>query len=120
MKSEKREYKDYMADIWEAINSIEKFTVGLTFEDFLRDERTLLAVIRKLEIIGEAARKIPEKVKKNYTQIPWEYMTGMRNKLIHEYFGVNTEVVWKTIKENLPEVKEELKKVLKEMGINYQ
>lgn len=109
----KREYKDYVVDIIEAMKKIEKFTKNLTSEDFRADEKTVLAVIRLLEVIGEAAKKIPPAVKEKYKQIPWKRMAGMRDKLIHEYFGVNIKVVWKAIKEDLPGVKPQIERILK-------
>lgn len=97
----KREYKDYVIDIIEAIEKIEKFTQNMELKDFESDEKTILAVVKSLEIIGEAAKKIPAKVKKLYLDVPWKKITGMRDKLVHEYFGVNKKVVWRTIKELL-------------------
>lgn len=108
----KREYKDYITDIIEAMESIEKFTTGLTFEDFKKDDKTISAVIRKLEIIGEAVKNIPTAVRNKNQQIPWKKMAGIRDKLIHEYFGVNIKVVWRTIKEDLPKVKPLIEKMI--------
>jgi uncharacterized protein with HEPN domain len=112
---EKRTYKDYLVDIIESIGKIEKFTQDLSFENFKSDEKTILAIIRALEVIGEAAKKIPAEVKKKYSQIPWKKMAGMRDKLIHEYFGVNIKVVWRTIKEDIPELKPKIEKLLSEI-----
>jgi len=110
-----REYKDYITDIVEAIESIERFVTGLTFKNFKKDDKTISAIVRKLEIIGEAAKNIPASVRNKNKQIPWKKMAGIRDKLIHEYFGVNTKVVWKTIKEDLPKVKPLIKEVLGKM-----
>lgn len=111
----KRDYRLYIDDILEAIGSIEGYVIELTFEEFIRDKRTVDAVIRNFEIIGEGAKHIPEKVRRRYTEVPWKAMAGMRDKLIHEYFGVMLDVVWETIKERLPEVKPLIENVLKEM-----
>lgn len=100
-----REYKDYVMDITGAIERIEKFTKGMDLEGFQKDEKTIFAAIRALEIIGEAAKKIPVNVKNKYKQIPWKQISGMRDKLIHEYFGVDIKVIWRTIKEDVPLVK---------------
>jgi len=100
----KREYKDYINDIIDAIERIEKFTKGFTFEEFEKDEKTVLAVVRTLEIMGEAVKNVPVSVKNEHKEIPWRKITGMRDKLIHEYFGVNNKVVWKTIKEDIPNI----------------
>ena len=72
---------------------------------FVKDTKTTYAVIRALEIIGEATKKVPSSVKTNYGQIPWKKMAGMRDKVIHEYFGVDLKRVWNTVKNDLPEVK---------------
>jgi len=98
----KREYADYLNDIIEASGKIELFIKGKTYKTFFDDEKTQLAVIRCLEIIGEAVKKIPAAIKQKYPKVPWKDMAGMRNKLIHEYFGVNLIVVWHTITEELP------------------
>lgn len=83
-------------DILEAIAKIEQYTEGITFETFTTDDRTIDAVIRNLEIIGEAARHLPNEVADRYPQVPWNDMRGMRNILIHEYFGVSLPIIWHT------------------------
>lgn len=115
----KREYKDYLTDIIQAMEMVEKFTKGLDFQDFKSDEKTIFAVLRALEVIGEAVKKIPKSVKSEYEQMPWRKMAGMRDKLIHEYFGVNIKVVWKTIKEDLPKVRPLIKEVLRKIDENF-
>lgn len=111
----KRSYKDYIMDMIEAIEKIENFSQGMRFEDFERDDKTSFAVIRALEIIGEAAAKIPAVVQERYNQIPWKIIASMRHKLIHEYFGVNLKVVWETITKDIPKVKPLLKSIIVEM-----
>ncbi len=110
----KREFLDYMEDIIEAINSVIKFTEGMEYEEFIKDDKTTSAIIRKLEIIGEAVKRISEEVKISYPQIPWKDIAGMRDKLIHEYFGVDLKRVWKTAKEEIPELKPLFKRILKD------
>jgi len=83
-----REYSLYLKDILEAMASIEKFVAGMEFEDFKNDDRTSSAVIRKFEIIGEAIKHIPDEIRNKYPQIKWKQMAGMRDRLIHFYFGV--------------------------------
>lgn len=104
----KRTHEDYLKDILDAIASIEEFTSGMDFEDFSKDRKTQFAVIRALEIIGEAAKAIPEDFKREHPEVPWREMARMRDKLIHAYFGVDLRVVWKTLKEDVPFLKEVL------------
>lgn len=85
----------------------------MEFEDFQKDDKAVYAVIRAFEIIGEAARQVPEIVREANPEIPWREISGMRNKLTHEYFGVNTKVVWRTVQEDLPVIIPALKKILK-------
>ena len=101
----KREYLDYIQDILEAINDIENFIKGADFNGFVRDRKTINAVVRSLEVIGEAAKKIPKDIRDKHNEIPWKKMAGMRDKLIHEYFGVDAEMVWKVAKDEIPPLK---------------
>lgn len=87
--------------IIESIEKINRYTEGLSYEDFARQEKTVDAVVRNLEIIGEAARHIPGEVQNKYADVPWGEMHGIRNILIHEYFGVSLPIVWQTITEDL-------------------
>lgn len=82
----KREVGDYIEDIIGALNKSMKFVEGMEYEDFIRDDKTVFATVRAIEVIGEAVKNIPEDVKKEYPEIPWRDMAGMRDKLIHEYF----------------------------------
>lgn len=90
----KRDVSLFIKDIFENIERIEGFTAGMSFKDFLMDEKTIFAIIRCIEIIGEAAKHVPEEIRQRYSQIPWRDMASMRDKLIHAYFGVNVEMVW--------------------------
>jgi hypothetical protein len=99
-----RDFQVYIEDIIEDINAIEEYTKGLTYDAFAKDRRTVDAVIRNFEIIGEATKHIPGRIRQEYPKVPWKDMAGMRDKLIHGYFGVQLDVVWKTIKERLPTV----------------
>ena len=90
---------------------IENYTLNLSFEEFEKDRKTIDAVLRNFEIIGEAARQIPPDIKKKNPKVPWKAMIGMRNKMIHEYAGVVLEVVWKTLKEDLPGLEKQLKEI---------
>lgn len=93
--------KLYLRHIVEAIGKIRKYTEGLTLESFKGDTLVQDGVVRQLEIIGEAARMVSEATKKIHPNVPWYEIAGMRNRLIHEYFGVDLAVVWKTITEDL-------------------
>ncbi len=108
-----RDSKLYLKDILDAMDSIEIFVEGMDFEKFKKDDKTSSAVIRKFEIIGEATKKLPEDIKKDYPDIPWREMAGMRDKLIHFYFGVKYELVWRTIKDVIPQIKPYLIKIYK-------
>lgn len=103
-----RNLKLYLNDIQEAIDKIQKYVKGYTFEKFIKDDKTVDAVIRNFSIIGEAGTHIPEEVQEKYPQLPWHEIVGMRNKVIHEYFGLNEEILWKTIQDDLPRLKKEL------------
>ena len=106
-----RDYKLYFKDILEAMESIEQFVGDMSFEDFKEDDKTASAVIRKFEIIGEATKQIPDEVKQKYSEVPWKEMAGMRDRLIHLYFGVDYNLVWTTIKNRIPVVKSLIKNI---------
>jgi uncharacterized protein with HEPN domain len=107
-----RDPKDYIQDILDSINDIEVFVIELDFEQFKNDKKTINAVVRSIEVIGEAAKKIPKTLKNKYPDIPWRKIIGMRDKLIHEYFGIDIEILWKTAKEDIPGLKKEIIKII--------
>lgn len=98
----KRAHKDYLQDMLDNAEKALDFVGSMELDQFFQDEKTSYAVVRALEIIGEAARKIPEDVRANIPELQWREISGMRNKLTHEYFGVNMKVVWRTVREDLP------------------
>lgn len=101
----KRNQKLYLKDILDSIQKIEEYTKGLSFGEFSHNKMVIDAVIRNFEIIGEASKNVSDKIKSFCQDIPWKEIAGMRDKVIHEYFGVDIEIVWKTIKYRLPELK---------------
>jgi len=115
----KRVYLDYFKDMIEYSEKAERLIKGIEFEDFQKDEQKILAVIRALEVIGEAAKHVPNSLRNRYPTIPWRKISGMRDKMIHEYFGVDHEVVWKTVRENLPTLRKSLLEIIEklEMGV---
>lgn len=104
----------YVQDILEAIKRIDNYLEGLTFNEFLKDKKTVDAVIRNFAVIGEAAKHIPVSVKRKHPEVAWKRMAGMRDKVIHEYFGVDLHILWDTAKIDLPASKPLLEQLLKE------
>lgn len=103
-----RSWQFRIDDIIEAIAKIERYTNSIDFATWQKDEKTVDAVIRNLEVIGEAASNLPIGIQEQYKDVPWGMMRGIRNILAHEYFGIDLEIVWKTVKEDLPNLKKRL------------
>jgi len=119
-KKNQLELRDYFNDILEMISASREFTRNLTQTEFKKDKKTVFAVIRCLEVIGEASKQIPSQIKKNYGQIPWEDIAAMRNKLIHEYFGADVDIVWNTVKEDFNQLENVTKKILRDIEIKIK
>jgi uncharacterized protein with HEPN domain len=104
----KKSPKIFLEDILESIERIEQYTKGITKDEFLDDYEKQDAIMKRLEVIGEAVKNIPTGVKKKYPEIPWKDMAGMRDVLIHEYFGVLMERIWDTAKNDIPKLKKQI------------
>jgi uncharacterized protein with HEPN domain len=114
----KKDVNIFLLHIFDNIKAIEKFTKNFEFDDFIKDEKTIYAVIRAIEIIGEAVKNIPMDFRLKHKEIEWKKIAGTRDKLIHEYFGVDLKLTFKIIKEDIPELKEKMVKLLRELKIN--
>ncbi len=103
---------DYLSDILEAMRRIVIYSAGLTFEQFMKDIKTQDAVVRNLEVIGEATKNLSSHLRKTYSQIPWRDLAGVRDKMIHHYFGIDYEIVWTIAKEQLPDILPHIEDIL--------
>ncbi len=104
----------YLEDLLLATERIAEYIEGYTFDQFERDYKTVDAVIRNFEIIGEASKNIPKEIKDKYSEVPWSEMYLMRNKISHEYFGIDHEIIWDVATNHLPENRKQIKQVLEE------
>jgi uncharacterized protein with HEPN domain len=112
-----REFRDYLQDILETTDKVERFVEGMNFKEFLTDDKTSFAVVRALEIIGEPTKHIPGSVRRRHPKVTGTSMAGMRDKLIHGYFGVDLEIVWKTATRFIPELRPLIAQVLREESL---
>jgi len=112
----KRHYRHFLEDIIEYSEKALKFIDNMSFDEFIEDEKTYMATVRALEIIGEAIRHIPDEIKQKYFEIPWHQITGFRNIVIHEYFGIDKSVVWNAATVDTIFLIEQLSHVLKNIG----
>lgn len=109
----KRTHNDYLMDMLDNAEKALDFVGGIEFDRFFEDEKTSYAVVRALEVIGEAARLVPDDVRATIPELQWREIAAMRNKLTHEYFGINMKVVWRTVHDDLPPLIDVLRKALK-------
>jgi uncharacterized protein with HEPN domain len=112
MSKKERNWKLFIMDMLESINKIEKYIEGLNYEQFIRDEKTKDAVVRNLEIIGEAANQIPKEIQQKFSNVPWAQIIAMRNRMIHGYFTIDYRIVWDIAKIDIPSLKKELELIL--------
>ena len=117
----KRDWRLFINDMLECIERIEKYVSGLSYDDFIKDDKTKDAVVRNLEIIGEAANQIPVDIRKRYKDIPWAQIVGLRHRLIHGYFVIDYDIVWNIIDKEIPDLKIRMKKIFKGlMGVKHE
>ena len=107
-----RDPRERLEDICQAARKALEFVQGMSYGHFLGDDKTVYAVVRALEVVGEAAKGIPQDFRDRHPEVPWRSMAGIRDKLIHDYVSVNLEVVWKTVTEDLPPLLPALQRVL--------
>ena len=104
----KRDNEIYIDDVLDSIQQIEEYTKGIDINIFMKDRKTIDAVVRNISVIGEAVNNISKEIKSEYPQIPWREIADMRNKTIHEYFGIDLDILWETMKGDLPPFKKQM------------
>jgi uncharacterized protein with HEPN domain len=114
-----REKQLLLEDIQGSCKKILSYTAGMNFADFISDDKTIDAVVRNFEIIGEAANRVPEDFKSDHPEIEWRRIIGFRNRIIHEYFGINYEIVWKIKEENIPELANFIELAIEDLKNQY-
>ncbi len=108
----KYDHTDSLQDIYYSMQLTQEFTHGMSFSEFHADEKTVFAVIRCIEVIGEAVKRLPEPFRESYSDIPWKAMAGMRDRLIHGYDIVDDEIVWNTVTQTIPSLLSRFSEIL--------
>ena len=108
----KRSLVPYVRDILQNMQDAEDFIQGMSFDQFASDKKTVNAVLRSIEVIGEAAKHVPASIRSRYPAVPWKEMAGMRDKVIHFYFGIDLEIVWGVVRERIPALKSAIQQIL--------
>ncbi|MBC6478156.1 MAG: DUF86 domain-containing protein [Hormoscilla sp. GM7CHS1pb] len=111
----KRDLTESLQDILAAISAIERFMTEVEFEDFVQNEEKLFAVVKGIEIIGEAVKNVPDSIRSNYPEISWKRIAGMRDKLVHEYWGIDVNILWKTTQQRVPDLKVEIARGMEDL-----
>ena len=109
-----REWLFRLEDIVESSALIAEYVQGMSYANWVKDRKTIDAVVRNLQIIGEATNHVPEDVRSRYNDVPWAQLRGMRNILIHEYFGVDTDILWRAVTEDVPRLRKQIQKIIDE------
>lgn len=112
----KRPINLLLNDIRQAIDRIEQYIKNLSFDAFSNDQKSVDAVVRNLEIIGEAASRLPDEFKEKYSEIEWYKVVGLRHRIVHEYFGIDLEIIWQILQKDLPELRQKITKIMSSEG----
>ena len=107
-----REFLDFVEDILDAMEKAELLIEGVSYEQFEAEFRINFAVVRALEIIGEASKRLPDSLREKYTEVPWKGMAGMRDRIIHGYDNVDYQIIWGVVKQDIPEIKPLIQNIL--------
>ncbi len=111
----KKDPSIFLKHILESVSDIESYSEGISKNIFFEDKQLQDAIVRRVEIIGEAVKNIPDDVKNKYADVPWKEITGTRDIFVHQYFGVDLEIVWSIVKKDLPDLKNKIKNILDDL-----